>query len=131
MQGETLRLICKSQGFPIRSSVIRQNNGQEVCPPIDSSANLVLVGQAAFGQLHHTCDITALQPGEHRFVCQVDFLPWEDNLEDFGTVTEAIQCSVLQGEVMLLIVFKIVCQWLLEQSKCIWFTNGSLTVIIT
>ena len=99
MQGESLHLICESEGFPITSSItIKDSNGQEVCPSVNSSANLTLVGQDGYGQLHHTCDVLDLHPGMQEFVCRVNLLPWGDSLKGLETVEETIQCNVLPGK---------------------------------
>ena len=99
LQGESLHLTCESEGFPITSSIaIKHSDGQEICPPVNSSANLSLVGEKYYTQLHHTCDIQELHLGEQEFICQVNFLPWGDSLLEFETVERAIQCKVMPGK---------------------------------
>ena len=99
MQGESLHLTCESEGFPITSSIaIKHSDGQEICPSVNSSANLTLVGEKYYGQLHHTCDVQDLRLGEQEFVCQVNFLPWGNSLLDSEAVEKAIQCKVMPGK---------------------------------
>ena len=101
MQGESLRLTCESEGFPITSSIaIKHSDGQEFCPSVNSSANLTLVGTKYYGQLHHTCDVQDLRPGEQEFICRVNFLPWGDSLLESEAVEKAIQCKVMPGKKM-------------------------------
>ena len=101
MQGENLHLTCESEGFPITSSItIKESDGQEICSSVNSSANLTLVGEDDYGQLHHTCDVQELYPGEQEFVCQVNLLPWGDSLLKSEAVEKAIQCKVMPGKKM-------------------------------
>ena len=104
MQGENLHLTCESEGFPIMSSIaIKHSDEQETCPSVNSSANLTLVGEDGYGQLHHTCDVQDLHPGEQEFVCKVNILPWGDSLLESEAVEKAIQCKVMPGKRMLII----------------------------
>ena len=98
-QGESLHLVCKSEGFPIISSIaIKHSDGQEKCASVNSSANLTLVGHKEYGQLDHTCEMQDLQPGLHEMSCQVNFLPWGNCLKEFEGVEEVIQCNVMPGK---------------------------------
>ena len=112
IQGESLRLTCESEGFPITSSIaIKQSDGQEFCPSVNSSSNLTLVGTVDYGQLYHTCDMQDLQLGDQEFVCRVNFLPWGDSLLDSEAVEKTIHCKVVPGK-----------RWFISRSSGVLFS---------